>query len=544
MIKLVGYLFFFVAFSAMALVPVEGILMGEAPNDLQTDPLLKIFSDIYDKSREGENKKIKLYQATYESGENLRESCSYLAPAVYSTPWQEKQARRSIAATLQYIGLDTSIKGIGAYAQKLEVGEDDFKKLTKNLITNYCSRNITIFSLRNIEKSLEYYYKNPQTDIIPSIQTSPFATEMVKNITEKNQARSREFDQVIRNFRAFCSWGGEVEDYRMLTPYLNNRYIMAFVIKNMAGIQDVVDEKIKKVTTTRSDSTVQVNCTDLICRKEDLNSFRAKFPQSAGSTGILTDLQKNYCYHFRYQDPSQISNKEAKAWSKAQELEDPIFETSQFISLMTGVPDLFNGTDTYRDIPLLVRSSVDERWTKWAQRALSSFSKDLLYEESLKIKIEPRTNVAEIATEGFLVNFDVSLGEMDRLIKEDDKLSLTFDLKLSKNYLRQLKTKWQVLERDVDIEGQKRFKEEAARYINFQLKDKEKLFSQKMWNEEFGKLISDELLQQALKYQGPLFNSYKDEILTVPVKFSYGLFAISYLRYRADVASGRLKLNL
>lgn len=518
--------------------------MGKAQEDFQTDPLLKIFSDTYDKSKEGENRKLKLYQSTYMSGDALGESCSYLEAPVYSTPWQEKQARRSIAATLQYIGMDTSIKAIGAYAHKMEINEDQFKQLTKNLVRNYCSKNISIFSLRNIEKSLEHYYKNPLMNIIPSVSSSPFATERIKNITEKSSARSREFDLVIKNFRAFCSWGGEVEDYRMLTPYLNNRFIMAFVIKNMAGLQDVIEEKTNKIVVSASDSTVQVNCTDLICRKVDLKTFRAKFPVSSGSTGILTDLQKNYCFHFRYQDPSNVTNKEARAWNKASELEDPIFETSQFIALMTGVPDFMNGAEVYRDIPLLVRSSIDERWTLWANRVLNTFSRDMLFEESLKVKVVPRHNPGELATDGFMIKFDITLGELDRVIEAHDKLALSFDLKLSKNYLRQLRVKWNHLQKEVDIEGQTHFREEIARYINLQLKEKTKYFSQKMWNDEFSKLVADELLQQALKYRDSFFQSYQEEVLRIPVKFSYGLFAISYLRYRADVAAGRLKLNL
>jgi hypothetical protein len=107
-----------------------------------------------------------------------------------------------------------------------------------------------------------------------------------------------------------------------------------------------------------------------------------------------------------------------------------------------------------------------------------------------------------------------------------------------------IRTKWSVLEKEADFEGQKHFKEEIANYINLQLKDKEKLFTQKLWNEDFAKLIGEELLQQALSYRGSMFNSYQDEVLRVPVKFSYGLFAISYLRYRSDVAAGRLKVSL
>jgi hypothetical protein len=543
MIKLVGYLFFFLLFSAHALVPVEGILMGEAYNEIQTDPLRSIFSDKYDTSQRSENNKVKYYRATFENGQNLGESCSYLEAPVYSTSWQEKQARRSMAATLQYIGLDTTIKAIGAYAKKLDVSDSEFKRLTKNLIQNYCSKNVTVFSLRNIEKSLEHYYQNPQMNMIPSIQSSPFATELIKMSTEKTSSRSREFDLVIRNFRAFCSWGGEVEDYRLLTSFLNNKFIMSFVIKNIAGVQSQIDEKTQKVVSLPSDSSVQVVCNDLICRKEDPIVFKKKFPLSVGSTGLVTDLSKLYCHHFKYQDSPRKTIPQIKSWIKNQELEDPILETSQFISLMTGVPDLFNGVSAYVEIPLLVKSSVDERWNQWAKEVIGMFSKDLHFEESLKVKVEPKRKLAELSRNEFKINFSITLGEMDRLSTEND-IDLSFDLTLSKNYLRMMRSKWNVMSKNVDIEGKKQFKKEISDYLDIQLKKKEKLFTQKVWNEDFSRLIADELMHQVIKYEGPFFDSYQDEMIKVPVKFSYGLFALGYLKYRADVASGRLKINL
>jgi hypothetical protein len=63
---LLGYLFI-LGFSghAQALIPVEGILMGEAVSEYQQDPLYYIFNDIYDKSKEAENRKMKLYQNTH-----------------------------------------------------------------------------------------------------------------------------------------------------------------------------------------------------------------------------------------------------------------------------------------------------------------------------------------------------------------------------------------------------------------------------------------------------------------------------------------------
>lgn len=535
----------FLSCSAWGLVPVEGILMGEAENLYQSDPLARIFSDIYDTSDLGHNKKVKLYHSTWKGGDFLVNSCGYYSESRYPTTWMEKQAKRGMVATLQYVGLDTTIRAIGAYAKKLEIGEEEYKKLTNNLMTNHCSKNVTTFSLKRIKQSLEYYYKNPQDTIIPNIGNSPFATQLMKDKTAPLEVRAREFDFVLKNFRAFCSWGGDVQDYRLMAPYLNNRYIMSFVIKNMVGMQDTFDEKEQKIKTVKSPDTVQVQCTDLICRKTTEQDMLDRYPLSIGSTGLLSDLTKLYCHHFRFQDYKAGNTlPEIKAWMKESELEDPIFETNTFISLMTGVPDLMMAVGTYQEIPMVLKSSMDERWVIWAKDVLGLFSRDLLFEESLKVRPEPRRDILSLSTEGFLLDFSVTLGEMDRLLDGTDKLKLKFELNLSKNYLRDMKTKWNHFSSIVDTDGQKELKKEIARYLEIQLKDKEKLFTQKMWTNDFSRLLAEELLDQVLTYRGPLFETYKDEMLAVPVKFSYGIFALGYLRYRADVKAGRLKLNL
>ena len=541
---LLGYLLFF-CLPSFALVPVEGILLGEAVNEYQADPLYHIFNDIYDKSIIGENKKLHLYQTSIVSGSYLQESCRLYEPPLYPTTWMEKQAKRSVVSTLQYIGLDTSIKAIGAYAKKLEVSEDAFQKLSQNLINNFCSKNITIFSIKKLRESLDYYYKNPQSHLIPSVDSSPFATAIFKSTTESEKSRSNEFDLAIHNFKSFCSWGGDVVDYRLLVPYLKNPFVMAFIIKNLTGVHDKFDEKTQKVTQVPSEEVVQVGCADLICRKTSFKEFSKSFPLSMGSTGLYTDLAKLYCHHFKFQDYSTIGAiPQVKNWIRKMELEDPIFETSFFISLMTGVPDPLFGVEVYRDLPSIAKSSIDERWTLWANQALNTFSHDLLFEESLKIKPQPRRDKVAIRMEGFALDFSVTLGEMDRIVDDNDKLKLSFNLKLSKNYLRHLRVKWNDFSSALDLEGRKKFRDEVAQYIDVQLRDKEKYFRQKVWNEEFSRLIVQELIEQILIYNGDMFESLEDQMLKIPVHFSYGVFALSYLRYRADVNSGRLRLNL
>lgn len=545
MIKKVGYLLLpFLCLTAQALVPVEGIIMGVARESVQSDPLSFIFRDIYDRSQFKENKKLKLYHHSYTAGTYLTESCSFYGPTLYANSWREKQAKRAVASTLQYIGLDTSIKAIGAYAKKVEMEEEDFKRLSSNLVKNYCSKNITIFSLRNIERSLAHYYANPLLEMIPEVESSPFATKDFKARTQSSEARSVELEYAIKTFRTFCSWGGEVEDYRMMGPYLKNPFIMSFVIKNLLGVQDTVMEKELKVATIKSPSTVQVTCDELICRKSSMGDFLKKFPLSVGSTGLNTDLAKLYCNHFRYDDYSGANTiPQVKQWIKDSELEDPVFETSFFISFMTGVPDPIFSTDKYKELPFLAKSSIDERWSSWAADVLKVFSKGMLFEESLKVKVQPIRDSAALY-EGFSLNFGITLGEMDRIMNNTDKLKLKFELKLSKNYLRALRVKWVHLVNEADFDGQKVFKKEIAAYLDIQIKKKEKLFLQKMWNQDFSRLLAEELLSQVTLYRGSLFKSYQDQLLTVPIEFNYGLFALSYLRFRSDVNADRLKFKL
>lgn len=531
---------------ACALTPVEGILLGEAVPEIQNDPLSLVFSNIHENSsNDFEYKKIKNYQAVLKAGTYFTEECSILGPVSYSTTWKEQQAKRSVVAALQYIGLDTTIKAIGAYAKTLEVGESEYKTLVDNIMGQYCSENVTVMSLKTIRKSLEYYYQNPDQNILPNVEKSPYVTEAFRTGSLTSDTRSKEFQYALKNFRAFCSWGGNSEDYRLLPPYLKNPFIMSLVTRNMAGFRYVWDDvSAKMIWKKDSPDAVRVVCKDLICRQTSRENFIKDFPTSTGSTGVSTDLNKLYCQHFRFLDYDQKKTiPEVREWIKATEIEEPFLESGFFVSLMTGVPDPFMIQNKFSDIPLIVKSSVDERWSKWSRDSLSTFSRDLLFEESLRVRALPRRQIADIR-EDLMLDFHVTLGEMDRIMKVGDKVSLSFDFKFSKNWLKSLITKRNKVVGDLDVEGEKVFRAEIARYVDLQLRTKEKLFTQKVWNEEFSRLIAEELLGQVLSYRGRYFEDFTDEMVTVPVRFSYGIFALSYLRYRSQVAKGSTELNL
>jgi hypothetical protein len=188
-----------------------------------------------------------------------------------------------------------------------------------------------------------------------------------------------------------------------------------------------------------------------------------------------------------------------------------------------------------------VKSSIQEGWDHWATGILTGFSQDFLFEEAMKIRLRERKSEK---VKKFSLIFDITMGEMDRVFRDNDKLSVNFEIKLSKNYLLKLKTKWIQLQNEVDTQGQEEFKKKVSSDLGVILKDKEKLFSQKIWSEEFFHLVAEELIDQSVSYEGPLFQSYKEKMISVPIKFTYGLFALSFLKYRADVAKGRVKLGL
>lgn len=546
MIKLVGYVLFFFVQASWALVPVEGLLLGEAYREFQNDPLEQIFTDInYSKTiASSDIHRVKYYQHSFQNGLQLAESCTYLTPVQYGEKWKEVQAKRALVSGLQYIGLDATIKSLGTYASQLSIDEEGFKRLSKNLIQNYCSKNITVYSLKTIEAALLGSYKDPQPYHAPSM-ISPFVSTKVSDLPNMTETKKKEFDYLIKNFRAFCSWGGSAEDYRLLIPYLRNPFIMAYTIDHMSGLKAHWKDGSQAFALEEDPSTVQVACKELICRKMEKSEFNRNYPLSVGSTGAYTDMKKLYCHDLRLQEFRSVdANPTVKSWVKAQDLEETILETNYFISLITKISDPLFGVEKYKDLLKVTRSNVDDRWTKWSEEVIVGFGKDLLYEESLKIRTKPRHNVFELASHGFGVDFSVTLGEMDRLLEDNDKLKLQFNLTLSKNYLRAMRTKSDELARNIDMEGFPLLEKEVAAYLDLQLQKKQKLFTQPMWNQDFAKLIARELMEQVLAYRGPLFNSYKEEMITVPIKFSYGAFALGYLRYRADIKSGRLKLNL
>lgn len=527
-----------------SLVPVEGILRGTAELSYQQDPLRFIFP-VLDKQEGEEARKIKLYHHRYQQGQYLESSCSYYGPINYEDRWKEAQVQRSIASTLQYLALDTTIKAIGAYGRELSIDETSYNMLVDNLVNNYCSKNLTTFSLKTVKTSLKHYYHNPLSDIIPRIENSPYATEYFKNNTSGPQTRSNEFEYAIEIFRDFCSWGGETTDYRMMGPYLANRFIMSFVLENLDSKKQFWNEKLSSVTLVDDRNTLKINCDQLICRKVDDQTFQQKFSLSVGSTGLKSDLEKLYCHHFRYQDFKSDTIDQVKEWIKKQSLEAIIFRQNLLLSFLSGVPDPFFGLRDYKDLPFLAKSSIDERWNNWSKEVLDAFSRDLLFEESMKISVNPKSDYLSLATQGYTLDLMITLGEMDRMLGDMDKLKTKFDIELSRNYILWLRKEWARHLDNVDFVGQRKVLKQLEVTLQNTFKNKESYYLQKIWNDDLFRILATEFLTQVTKAPVSWFeHSYQDKMIKIPVTFHYGIFALGYLNYRDNVATDDGKLEL
>ena len=533
-----------------ALVPLEGIIYGDVKNIQQYDPLSNVFtgSAVVEPELENkkERKKLEEYIGLYRQGTNMLYRCELSSPAKYINPWQEETARRIVVATLQYIGLDVSMRAIVEYSKLLEYSKSEFETLTNNLIKNTCTQNLSVYSLKLLKNNFHHFYKNGSGYQVPSVKTSPYFTQTIREKTNSRAAKENEFNLAIKNFRAFCSWGGDTDNYRMLAGYLNNPFVMSYVFNHLNGKKINWDDSKKVITTIENKEAIRVSCKDLICRKSDKVVFSQNFPRMIGSTTLDVDLNNMFCSHF-----SQVSylykeqNPTIKKWIKEQTIEEPYLEAMNFISLLTGIPDLLIAADKYNDLVSSLRENIDSRWKKWAKDKNEQFVVDLLYEESLNIDLVPMAKSNEIIKGNFQLVFDYTLGELDRVLDVVDKITAKFHLEFPKSYLRWIREDYIKRSNKSDFKALEHIRNKVKTYVEIQLEAKKELFLIPMWNKKMGDIIADEIIDQLINYRGKYFKDFSHEKVKVPVKFRFGLFALKYFnqRFKAKYRSKALTFN-
>src|SRR5690606_36855556 len=166
--------------NAWALIPIEGLILGNVQDIRQFDPL-EGFLTIHSSSLSSEETRLKEYYGLYKEGKNLVLSCDSRGISRYENPWKRTRALSSVVSTLQYIGLNTTIKAIADYARLLNISKIEYENLSDNIVNNYCSNNLTVYSKKLIRKNLSYEYDMDKTSShLPVLDTSLYPAPLVE----------------------------------------------------------------------------------------------------------------------------------------------------------------------------------------------------------------------------------------------------------------------------------------------------------------------------------------------------------------------------
>jgi hypothetical protein len=523
------------SFKASALVPLESLVLGDLSEKYKTEattPLKYIFQ-ARGKFKVEQKRSLAFYRGFIEEGENLSNFCKVDHKVNYSSIWEKNEVKRSIIATMQYIGLDLLARAIPAYAKYFEFSDAEFKNLTENLVGNYCSKNLSIISIKELKRNILFNFEKGPGLSLPTIEDNSLFPKKLREYNTIDSMKENEFVQAVKLFQSFCSWGNDVDDLRLLVPIFKNPVIMSFLTRQLTNKRFNWDPVNNEIGFKNNKGTVQVLCKGLICRKVSWEVFKNEIPRSLGSRGIEADLKRLYCEDFKNssyvekgQEPKILKMiKESSAYEKT-------LMTGQFIALLTGIPDLLVRATKFSEAKEFLKYSFKDSWDNWAQDFIKEVGPDLYFEEPLTLELVTRELYYHEFKPYFSVEFDVNQGEFDRTAEKIGKLDVSFDIKLGKNYLSWARDEWRSLSQYVEQKNRKRVLFNFIKVIEDQIEKGRKKFLIPPWEGKLENLVAKELLNQLALYDGNFFKYSGNESITIPIRFNYAPFALKYVYFK------------
>lgn len=526
----------FLSGSIYGLIPLDTILLGniEDKYDVEKiDPLDSIFIKNKGKLEAGElnhRKEMALYRGIFEEGQNTVNYCKMAEKIRYGNYWDKSQSKRSIVATLQYVGLDIVTRALASYAKKLDFSEDEYDNLTQNLTQNFCSPNMSIISIPELASNMSIQFKSKSSYSLPSFKNNPLFPQYLLQMSHQDKITEREFLYTVKLFKSFCSWGNDATNLRLLVPLVRNAAVMSFVARQLGGQSINWDRTENRLYLEKDNKTVQVLCDGYLCRKVSKLDFDEKYVSALGSLNISDDVKRLYCDDFRDAHYSVFEqDKKILKLIKGRSLTDEKIMVSQFLSLVAGVPDLLVGSERFANAKSLVIKALESVWSKWAALSLANNKKTLAFEESLTVELVDRKYYFNSSIRKFQVEFDVNLGELDRVNQLVGKIRTSFDLNISKKFLFWIKKEW--AKRTVDrVEHTKALKRRMAIIVAKELNKSQHKMKLNIWNKGPEDLIVDELLFQIENFKGHYYKITDTGNETIKIGLNYAPFALKYIR--------------
>jgi len=528
-------LLFLVTFKAYALVPLESLVLGdfsEKYKEEATSPLKYIFQ-ARGKFKVEQKRSLAFYRGFIEEGENLSNFCKVDYQVNYYNIWEENEVKRSVISTLQYIGLDLMTRAIPAYAKYFEFSEQEFINLTDNLVGNYCSKNISIISLKELKRNILVNFEKGPSFTLPNIEDNSLFPKKLREYNTIDQMKENEFLQTINLFKAFCSWGNDGNDLRLLVPLFKNPVVMSFITRQLTNRRFYWQPVNNELRLKKDLRTVQTLCQGLICRRVNWEVFKNELPRSSGSRGIEGDIKRLYCEDFKKSDYVLIGQ-EPKILKMMKENTsfDKQLLVGQFLALLTGIPDLLVRANKFSDAKEFLKYSFQNSWDDWAKDFIDQIGQDLYFEEPLTMELVSRDLYYHEFKPFFSVQFDVNQGEFDRTAEMVGKVDVSFDLKLGKNYLAWAREEWRSLSQYISQKKRKRILFNFIKVIEDQVKEARKKFVIPPWDGKLENIIAKELLNQLALYDGPFFKENSNEMIKIPIRLNYAPFALKYIYFK------------
>jgi hypothetical protein len=444
---------------------------------------------------------------------------------------QEEQAMRSLVSTLQYMGIDLLVRSLPAYAKALEWSRDDFETYSASLVGNWCSKNLTIISHKELKRNFMARWDDGEVFPLPDLEGNAHFPQKLMELINPQERFSREMFWSGELFKAFCSWSNLTEDFRLLLPILRDPMIMAHVAREIGGKRLAYNASAQSIRLQDHDPSHRVACRGLICRRADEKGFRRSTPLAVGSPSFYADAKRMYCHRLRdanvnYNDPDERVRKILET----RTLEENLIMSGQFKALLTGIPNLFIWSQSYDQGQAILRASFDQSWDQWATLSIEKLTGEISYEEPLTVELVERDLYYQLYRNNFSVHFDVNQGEFDRTNRIAGKLAVTFDLKLSHKMLSWLRRNWRSLDPTQKLERE----DILNRFKNYIKGDVQKARSKLLlppWRGDIEQIIASELLDQFAQYEGS-WDYPQEGFIKIPVYLNYGAFALRFMRYR------------
>lgn len=530
--------FTFFVNSAHALVPVESLVLGdfkESYNESASDPLNYIFTREQNVRSEKTQFKAEMaqYRGFYEEGKNLTNYCKSNRPVLYENEWQKVQTKRSLVSLVQYIGLDLLTRSLPEYAKKLEYTREEYGNLVEGLVGNYCSNNLTVISKKELLNNFYLKFDKGGNFQLPGANGSPFFSDKLSEYNSPKSSLEHEFLYSVKLFKSLCSWNGNPNTTGLIMPLIKNSALMAFFIRQMDQKSIEWKEQDNSLFIKGDNKTIQVWCENLICRRVSSASMKEKAILSVGGTNIGEDLRRLYCTDFRsdYYRPTDYDERISKMMNTTS-FDEENFIVSQFISLITRMPDFLLRSNSFKDGEDVFRMSVDYAWDKWAKSTNENQSRELYYEEPLTIELVDRALKTNFRKKELKVAFDVNLGEFDRINQDIGKVKMIFKLNVQKSFIKYYR---QAMNDQRFGEGKE---QEIARLKNrFKLQITEGVKSAKEalmvspWRTDLETLIVEEISGQIMEKPEKIMNYEGPGDQEIIVEINYGVFALKYMNH-------------